>query len=340
MAGIYTPDPTNSAQPADSDYMLMNAAEMRTLKGYIQAQLASLGGPLNTTLLRNKNFLDNGGFRINQRGAAAALTNGFNTSADRWRVANSGTGLTGTHNALTDASFDSGYCLSIAASWASGITYVEQRIESLNSYALVNKTATFSVKVYHDFSANTDFTVQVFSANAFNDFTAVTSLGQSTTSVVSGSVTKLAVTVNCGANAPNGILVQVRHASNTVVSKNIRIADAQLELGGYATSLEQKLISEELANCQRYYEKTLQMLASFGAVTTGNNYYHTYLYKKSKRTIPTITATLGSGASGFPTTRSVINQDTESCIIYSNANASLAGGYFWYSIELTDPVFG
>lgn len=62
MPSIYTPDPTNSAQPLDTDYAYLQAAELRTLKGYLQTQLAGLGGPVNGSMFKNINQIINGDF--------------------------------------------------------------------------------------------------------------------------------------------------------------------------------------------------------------------------------------------------------------------------------------
>lgn len=42
MPSVYTPDATNAAQPADSDYAYLIAAEMRTLKSYLASQLSNI----------------------------------------------------------------------------------------------------------------------------------------------------------------------------------------------------------------------------------------------------------------------------------------------------------
>ena len=38
MPSSYTPDATNTTQPADNDYAYLAAAELRTLKTYLAAQ--------------------------------------------------------------------------------------------------------------------------------------------------------------------------------------------------------------------------------------------------------------------------------------------------------------
>jgi len=333
MAGIYTPVPTNSAQPLDSDYVLMAAAELRTLKGYIATQLASLGGPLDTSLLRNKNYLRNGSFRVSQRGLQS-ITAGFNISADGWNVSNSGTGLSGTHNTSFNSNFSSGYCLSIEGSWTSGVTDIRQNIEAINAASLQQKTATFSVTVFHNLGAATDFTVQVYAANAVNNFTSLTSLGSTTTSVGSGLLVKLSVTVNCGLLALNGLSVRVSTPATTAVSKTILIGEAQLELGGYATDLETRSYAQELADCKRYYQKESNLIFS-GNVTSGFTYFHTYTFPQEMRIAPAVTLTPGAGANGFPTTRTVQLVSANKAVISSPANASTSGAYYWYNIELS-----
>jgi len=68
------------------------------------------------------------------------------------------------------------------------------------------------------------------------------------------------------------------------------ITGVQLELGSTATDFEHRSYGEELALCQRYYEKYNGVLAG-GTDSTGSQWMPVF-FKVSKRTTPTITQTL------------------------------------------------
>ena len=78
------------------------------------------------------------------------------------------------------------------------------------------------------------------------------------------------------------------------------ITGAQLEAGSVATPFERRSYGQELALCQRYYERTVANtgLIWTGDATNNNNYYLTGLFFVPKRATPTFTGT-GSGGTGF-----------------------------------------
>jgi hypothetical protein len=95
--------------------------------------------------------------------------------------------------------------------------------------------------------------------------------------------------------------------ANTVAGDSIHIADVQLVLGPNATPFHRRLHSEELALCQRYYEKTYNQAVipststEAGAVrltdpvVAGSISVH---FKTVKRAAPTMTGYSTTGASG------------------------------------------
>lgn len=85
MPSIYTPDATNATQPADTDYARLIAAEMRTLKSYIQSTVVS---QVNALAVTYRNKVINGNFAVNQRQYASGAAVGANLYAhDRWKMA-------------------------------------------------------------------------------------------------------------------------------------------------------------------------------------------------------------------------------------------------------------
>lgn len=98
--------------------------------------------------------------------------------------------------------------------------------------------------------------------------------------------------------------VTVRFTSGT-------FTDAQLELGSTPTVYERLSFGQELANCQRYYEKSYEIGTAPGAITTvgllqmwnssgsANTAALQVIFKVQKRTAPTVTSySPATGASG------------------------------------------
>ena len=74
---------------------------------------------------------------------------------------------------------------------------------------------------------------------------------------------------------------------------SFQIANVQLEAGEIATPFEHRLYGEELALCQRYYEKFDASGNYYAAVSSTNNPRINGTWVVSKRATPTVTATGG-----------------------------------------------
>ena len=84
-------------------------------------------------------------------------------------------------------------------------------------------------------------------------------------------------------------------------SNNIYLTGVQLELGSTATDFEHRSYGEELALCQRYYERFIadagaEMLIGVGVNASATDVFINYPYKQIKRVIPSFSS---SGASHF-----------------------------------------
>jgi hypothetical protein len=82
----------------------------------------------------------------------------------------------------------------------------------------------------------------------------------------------------------------------------LRVKNVQVELGSVATEFERVDYSEQLARCQRYYEKNTDFVSGdrfSGNVTSGQTYYANLPFKVQKRATPTLALLNPSGMS-FP----------------------------------------
>jgi hypothetical protein len=135
----------------------------------------------------------------------------------------------------------------------------------------------------------------------------------------------------------------------------VDIADVQLEIGSVANSFERRNVAEELALCQRYYEKS-HALTSYPGVGTNDssgmylsrdgtasavNRYNPVRFAVRKRAVPTMTIYDGTNASGKISTDSGLNGYTAfasnkgetGAMVYGTGFPSHYGNYFHWVAE-------
>jgi len=294
-----------------------------------------------TVGLGTKNLIINGDMRIAQRGTSVSgLTTGGYYTVDRWKF-NITTAGTWTMEQDTDVPTGQGFansmkmsCTTADASLAAGDrVWFDQRVEGYNLQQLAygtasaksitvsfwvksNKTGTYILEFYSDDSnktASKSYTIS--SANTWEKKTII--LASDTVSgfnndnglslyvwfwLAAGS-TYSSGTLNTSwaANVTaNRAVGQTNLADST--SNYINITGVQLELGENATPFENRMYSQELAMCQRYYWKIAegsgQMLGLASYYTSGG----VLLYVQSPspmRNTPTVDQVNGTDYYGF-----------------------------------------
>lgn len=287
-----------------------------------------------------KNVLINGDFKIAQRGTAfTSATTPANSDdvylLDRWNLISDGNDIVDvgqTQAVVPTTGFENSIYLDVeTANKKFGIV---QFVENNNIYNIKGKTATFSfwAKVSDatkldnvkagiiSWSGGSD-TVTSDIINAWNNENVNPTLSANWTFentpanlnvstdwakyTVSGAI-DTASTVNVG-------VVIWSDVTDTTTGHFLYITGCQLELGAVATDFEYRSFSEELALCQRYYEKSYQHNVAPGTADvlgSVENYLAglpnaTYtaalqvVYKVSKRTTPTVTTySTVTGATG------------------------------------------
>jgi hypothetical protein len=260
-----------------------------------------------------RNRIINGDMRVAQRGNIAVVVNTNQYGGcDRFTTSVTATTASGTIGQQTGMSGTiSGVAQAITGLTTTGTTTIawSQRIESVNSYSLNGRQVTVQLKVWQDTGSTQTFTAGVYKANTFDNFSATTLIGStSSVSVPTSTWTTLTFTLTLGAtDASNGLMLYGNYASiAAVTSKNFYLGDVQLEPGSVATPFETRSYGVELALCQRYFEQGNSGAVSYGSSATLIQ-RQTQNFVASKRSTPTVAISKSSGTATAPAVVSIFS---------------------------------
>ncbi|MHB1183407.1 MAG: hypothetical protein ACYC4A_01730 [Desulfobulbia bacterium] len=328
------PDPADDGQVLD--WLLASLAMLTGNASHVfrvaQAVGANDATPLSQVqaliaALPGKNKIINGNFDIWQRGTSANLGNDGTMvfGPDRWKAWSNGTGMVGTisRQTFTLGQTDvpnnpTNFCRVNVTTPAIGQGYnvIAQFIESVLTLAGKPVAISFwakasaninlpSIKIQQHFgsggapSATVD---TLLAANlsitpAWQKFTYTTTLA-----AIAGK--------SLGTNNDSALILQLGLPVNA--TSTVDIAQVQVEVGNVVTEFEQRHIAEELALCQRYYEKSYIDNSYSGTADQSGDYeFYTQIASQTdhpllnarfavrKRAIPAITwYSITTGASG------------------------------------------
>ena len=265
--------------------------------------------------LGRRNLIINGAMQVWQRGTSASATDDY-ASADRWRIA---------RGTLSQQTFTAGSELGQNRNYANfdfssaTFAYALQLIEDVSTVA--GKTITVSFYIKSDTLTNVYF--RAYSGYGSGGSTTTTDKNFEATSITSSwqritktfDVTSLSgKTVGAGSYYGVGIYGSL----GTALTGDFDIWGFQVELGSVATPFEHRSYGEELALCQRYYQRFNQNASNYirigVAVGTGSNAGYMMVSLPSvMRATPTLTSTglsssirfLGGGGSNSVTALTV-----------------------------------
>jgi hypothetical protein len=236
-----------------------------------------------------KNLIINGDMRVSQRGSWTTATAIINMAytLDRWQTGIAGTGAASTLQDLT------GSVKLIATAAFTGQTRIMYNFENSGLYSRIsNKTLTLSAWV----KSNTPNARISLWQGAWKGFT-VNHSG-------SGEWENISVTKTIGdiSGLYNGNLIMHAgldgfNSADVAISIGdyIEVKEVQLELGSVATDFEHRSYGEELALCQRYYEKysgRIDMHGQYASDSTGPHADARIVaikFNQTKRDTPTMT---------------------------------------------------
>ena len=228
-----------------------------------QSELAELSRVYDTGPLSNRNLIINGSFEISQRGdysTATAITNN-NFYLDRFSIAGSGVTATVQHNDVTLPNGVKAKAMKVAAT-SSDTTdgYLRTRHIIEDFRLLSGKTVTASMWVRTNLSqltfrheSTTNFGDDVPSDGEWHYHTATYTMPTITSAGASANQTALAIINYTGSDG-----------SGVSSGDYFEVAQFQLEVGDTATPFEHRSYGDELARCQRYYQR--------GNTTVGNTF--------------------------------------------------------------------
>jgi len=256
------------------------------------SQNATFAGTAAMSSSFKRNRIINGNCAADQRnaGAAQTITAGaaLAYTVDRFYAYCTGANVTGQQVAGATAN-QYRYQFTGAAS-VTAINFA-QRIEALNCADLAGTTATFSVDLANTLLTTVTWTA--YYANTTNTFgtlasPTVTSISTGTFTV-SSTVTRYNVQIAIPSAATTGLQIVLSVGAQT--SGTWTIGNVQLEAESIATPYERQIYSDQLLQCQRYFQQPTAW-TGMGDTTTGISAVVTL--SPPMRAAPTMTGISGS----------------------------------------------
>jgi len=228
---------------------------------------------LDAVSMLRKNAIINGNFNVWQRGVTQSVT-GYG-SDDRWKNAQSGSSKVHTRQTFTVGQTDvpnepTYYSRTVITTGAGASNYIikKYRMEDVRTFAGKTVTLSFYAKADASKDIATEF-VQNFGAGGSVGVTAIdvtthnlTTSWQKFTVIVTmpsisgktlDTATPTYVDINFWLEAGSNYDARTNTLGNQ--SGTFEIAQVQLEEGSVATAFERRSYGEELALCQRYFER-------------------------------------------------------------------------------------
>lgn len=329
MPSIYTPDATNGAQPADTDYVLMAAAELRTLKSYLQTQLAALAGGSINNALTFRNKIINGAMAIDQRngGASQTITAGaaLAYTVDRLYAYCSGANVTGQQVAGAIANTFR-YQFTGAAS-NTGVGF-GTRLEAVNTAMYAGSTMMLSCKLKS--TSLTTVTWTAYYANTKDTFGSLATPTRTQIATGTFNINSTETVYNTTIAIPSAATTGIEIVLSTTAllgSQTLTIGDIQLEPGTYATPFEHRPLALERTNCERYC-RIINISLGGGATPTATNRTYSQSHSWAMRSTPTETILINTDSSAFMNTPAWTNLTANGGLVYTTNTAANDCAYY------------
>ena len=306
-------------------------------------------GATVTGLPAKSNIILNGGFDIWQRQISFTSTSVNEYSADRWRTEGNIHNTTISRQSFTFGQTDvpnypTYFCRIASSSTVASGQYwgFQQRVERPQ---FMSGSGEYTLSFWVKASAPV-------SAGAFTF--GIASMTQVSAPALTTSWQKVTATRTI-ASSGSYVSIYIVRLGEGQGNITVDIADVQLEIGSVANSFERRNVAEELALCQRYYEKSNNFnnypgVGSFDAsgmylsrdgTASAVSRYNPVSFAVRKRAAPTMTIYDGANASGKISTDSALhgysagtsNNGETGVMVYGTGFPSHYGNYFHWVAE-------
>lgn len=225
----------------------------------------------------------NAACEVGQRVTAPNLSTTYQYGVvDRFACKGTGTAVSAGTIAQTAAANvgSTGYALKLAGVTITGTgkVFARYRMEARDALRFKNGIASAALKVYHDVGSAINYIIRIQKPTAADNFTSLTSIADSgNISVPSGTATLIKFeNINSGnlGDVSNGLEIEIEVACGAITTKNFEFTDWQLNLGSVVNpNFIGRQFADEIAACQRYYEKSYPY-ASPPGTTYADVYYN------------------------------------------------------------------
>jgi hypothetical protein len=289
----------------------------------------------DTAIHGRRNLIINGAYQCWQRGTSFS-SNGY--GADRWKLyAPSGH----SYSRSTDTPDFFQYSASVGGGGdATGLTQFVESANSQNIPSSGSETITLSFYLKHTTNSGTDkITSVVGTLDSADNSGASTnrSTKNHTTTTSWARYTHEMTGADLTTAVTNGLAINIKHNGSGTTA--FLITGVQLEIGKL-TPFEHRSFGEELALCQRYFEKSFNAVTPLGTAgqagvisvrQAGANAVPSIFYKQAKRASATMTIySAATGASGkardndgaVDITIAILNNGETHCTVVLNGTDS------------------
>jgi len=277
-----------------------------------------------------KNLIINGGFDVWQRGTSFSIGNNSVTyTADRWAVYSNGSSArTATkQEAIINDNVSNALKFAITSPNNTDREF-RHKIEDLKRFS----SQTLTLSYYAKASTSTSYKIETRRNYGSGGTTLVDT--EHTTHTFTTSWQKFTTTFTIpditGDTFGTGSSLDIMFKLDTIQTHDVYLTNVQLELGSVATDFEHRSYGEELALCQRYYQRWNGIsgdespIAVICCKTGGSNSTGPLLFKGTMRGTPTMSYSqasdfqvlLGSGTLYTNLTSiGFADKGTDSCLI-------------------------
>lgn len=162
------------------------------------------------------------------------------------------------------------------------------RIESSVAARFVGKSAFFSARAYHDIGSAKNAVITISSADATDNFGAITQIAQQTISIPNDNNFSLQFSIpDMGTAAANGLEVEVKIVTGAITSKVIYLGELQLTVGDKLRAFEMRPLQADKMLVWRYLRPCVGII---GVANSGSN-MQAVLSHPGMRAAPTYSTT-------------------------------------------------